>query len=77
MDKISHWTRKTRPPTAAKGSAISASGVKQMPPYGGNCWKVAMFTQPFHDFHDPNAFLSEGGALAVVVESLPETPPRG
>ena len=26
-----------------------------------------MFTQPFHDFATDNAFLSEGGALAVVV----------
>ena len=26
------------------------------------------------DFNHPNAFLSEGGALAVVVESFPETP---
>ena len=33
-----------------------------------------MFTQPFHDFHTHNAFLSEGGVLAVVVEDFPETP---
>ena len=33
-----------------------------------------MFTQPFHDFHTHNAFLSEGGALAVVVWDFPETP---
>ena len=26
------------------------------------------------DFDSPNALLSEGGALAVVVESFPETP---
>ena len=33
-----------------------------------------MFTQPFHDFHTHNAFLSEGGVLAVVVGDFTETP---
>ena len=33
-----------------------------------------MFTQPFHDFDTHNAFLSEGGALAVVVGDFHETP---
>ena len=37
------------------------------------CTKVTMFTQPFHDFDTHNAFLSEGGALAVVVWDFPET----
>jgi len=32
-----------------------------------------MFTQPFHEFHNHNAFLSEGGALPVVVGDFPET----
>ena len=35
-----------------------------------------MFTQPFHDFDTYNTFLSEGGALAVVVEGFPATPRR-
>ena len=35
-----------------------------------------MFTQPFHDFDTHNAFLSQGGALAVVVEDFHETPHR-
>ena len=34
-----------------------------------------MFTQPFHDFHNNNAFLSEDGALAVVVEDFPQKQP--
>jgi len=33
-----------------------------------------MFTQPFHDFGAHNAFLSEGGDLAVVVKGFSETP---
>ena len=49
-------------------------GVKKMPPYRWNGYNVAMFTQPFHDFDTRNAFLSEGGALAVVVGDFPETP---
>ena len=35
-----------------------------------------MFTQPFHDFVTRNAFLSEGGVLAVVVGDFHETPHR-
>ena len=38
-----------------------------MPSDGWNGYDVAMFTQPFHDFHDHDAFLSEGEVLAVVV----------
>ena len=45
-----------------------------MASYGRNGYNVAMFTQPFHDFHTHNAFLSEGVVLAVVVEDFPETP---
>ena len=33
-----------------------------------------MFTQPFRDYDTHNAFLSEGGALAVVVGDFHETP---
>ena len=33
-----------------------------------------MFTQPFHDFVTHNAFLAEGGVLAVVVGDFHETP---
>ena len=33
-----------------------------------------MFTQPFHVFDSPNACLSEGGALAVVVQAVPGNP---
>ena len=33
-----------------------------------------MFTQPFHDFDTHNAFLSEGGAFAVVVGDFNQTP---
>ena len=33
-----------------------------------------MFTQPFHDFHTHNAFLSEDGVLASVVEAFRQTP---
>ena len=33
-----------------------------------------MFTQPFHVFDNHNAFLSEGGALAVVVQAVPGNP---
>ena len=33
-----------------------------------------MFTHPFHVFDNHNAFLSEGGALAVVVRDFSETP---
>ena len=33
-----------------------------------------MFTQPFHDFQYHNACLSEGGALAIVVEDFFQTP---
>ena len=40
----------------------------------GNGYKVAMFTQPFHDFDTHNAFLSEGGAFAVVVGDFNQTP---
>ena len=32
-----------------------------------------MFTQPFHDFHTHNAFLSEDGVLAAVDEAFPQT----
>ena len=35
-----------------------------------------MFTQPFQDFDTHNAFLSEGGVLAVVVGDFHETPHR-
>ena len=35
-----------------------------------------MFTQPFHDFDTYNAFLSEGGALAVVEGDFHETSHR-
>ena len=33
-----------------------------------------MFTQPFHVFDSPNAFLPEGGALAVVVQAVGGNP---
>ena len=42
-------------------------GVKDVASYGWNGYSLTMFTQPFHVFDSPNAFLSEGGALAVVV----------
>jgi len=45
-----------------------------MPSYEWNGYNLAMFTQPFHVFDSHNAFLSEGGALAVVVEALPGKP---
>ena len=34
---------------------------------------MAMFTQPFHDCHTHNAFLSEDGVLAAVVGDFPQT----
>ena len=33
-----------------------------------------MFTQPFHDFHTHNEFLSEDRVLASVVEAFRQTP---
>ena len=39
---------------------------------GETATTLAMFTHPFHVFDNHNAFLSEGGALTVVVRDFPK-----
>ena len=47
-----------------------------MEPEGVRPTNVGPDTRAGHEFNDHNASLSEGGVLAVVVESFSETPHR-